>query len=261
MRGSDTVRGRCSATWTWRSGSVRIIRYGGRDIVCREHSGSLRSSTFCTPNGRKFENAAAPDAGALVAGVLFDPIGAATGGADRVRPSVPLVRRPRHRRSGARCDDLHQEPRSASGSRRGGEVSGPCPGVQPCDCGSCRRGLLGGRHAAGGVGQHQEFPPKDGWGGDARQGAGLRCRSATTRACSATEDAGSTQGRGKKAKLCFINHAYAEPNRTWRLARLARAKRLVEELTRVPNRRRGLHPRAVKGILAHARRRRIGASC
>jgi hypothetical protein len=48
-------------------------------------------------------------AGDALAGVLFDPVGAAVDGAAGVRPSVSLVRRPRRRRRGLGPLDVLQE--------------------------------------------------------------------------------------------------------------------------------------------------------
>jgi len=52
---------------------------------------------------------------ALLLQAFYSKLRAPVGRADRVRPAVPLVRRPRRGRCGVGRDDLHQEPRPAAG--------------------------------------------------------------------------------------------------------------------------------------------------
>jgi len=63
------------------------------------------------------------DAGDATASILFDPLGAPIGRADRHRPAVLLVCRARHRGCGVGRHDVQHEPRPAARWRAGGQVS------------------------------------------------------------------------------------------------------------------------------------------
>ncbi len=80
-------------------------------------------------------------AGDAAAGLLLGALGAATDGADRVRPVVPLVCRHRHRRSGVGPFELLEEPRPAAGRRDRRQV----PGARCCrsrgSSGCCRASI------------------------------------------------------------------------------------------------------------------------
>ena len=67
--------------------------------------------------GPSLDRAGVYSAGAVVAGVLLDPFGAAVGRADRLQPAVSLVRRPGHGRRGVEPRGVFQEPRSAAEQR------------------------------------------------------------------------------------------------------------------------------------------------
>ena len=147
--------------WIWRSGSGGSSAAGdpghcerGAEVaVARFRRAVLADRAGVDPAG-------AAAAGVAAAGVLFDPLGAATGRADRHRPAVPLVRRAGHRRSGVGRHHLHQEPRPAAGRRGGGEVPRRGAGARQGQGPVVERAFLGRRHAAGGLGQHQELPPQ-----------------------------------------------------------------------------------------------------
>ena len=98
--------------------------------------------------------------GDAAAGVLRHPLRAPTDGAVGVRPSVPLVCRPRRGRCGLGPFDLLQEPRPAAGGRDRGEVPGGGSGAAEGEAAAVERSLLGGRHADRGVGFDQELPPE-----------------------------------------------------------------------------------------------------
>src|ERR1039457_6815357 len=69
--------------------------------------------------GRASNRAGVYAAGASVAGVLLDPLGAPVGRAARLQPAVPLVRRPGHGRRGLEPCCLLQE-RLPAAQLRGG---------------------------------------------------------------------------------------------------------------------------------------------
>lgn len=76
---------------------------------------------------------------------------------------------------------------------------------------------FGGRHAAGGVGQHQSFRPKDGSGPPADAGRNgeqdFRGQKRTNETHASATDPDARlyrKGRGKEAKLCFMGHALME---------------------------------------------------
>src|ERR1035438_10181559 len=89
-----------------------------------------RSSPSCTRPRACLDRAGVYAAGASVAGVLLDPLGAPVGRAARLQPAVPLVRGPGHGRRGVEPCRLLQEPRPAADERggatvfRGGEQAG-----------------------------------------------------------------------------------------------------------------------------------------
>ena len=127
-----------------------------------------------SPNGRDLDPAGAAAAGVAAAGVLFDPFGAAIGGADRLQPAVPLVRRARHRRRGVGRHHLHQEPRPAAGGRDRREVPRRGAGAAEGQGAAVDRAFLGRRHADGGLGQHEELPAERRLGHAARPRAQRR---------------------------------------------------------------------------------------
>ena len=92
----------------------------------------------------------------LLAGVLFDPLGAAADGAAGIRPSVPLVRRHRRRRCGLGPFGVLEEPRPAAGRRHRREVPGGGAGAAQGEAASVERSLLGRWHADRGLGVDEE---------------------------------------------------------------------------------------------------------
>ena len=97
-------------------------------------------------------------AGAAAAGAVHDSQRAAADGATGLQPAVSLVRGPRHGRRGVVADDVYQESRSAARRRhRRGVLRG---GVDPCRhrAAAVGRALHGRWHAAGGLGESEEFP-------------------------------------------------------------------------------------------------------
>ena len=115
--------------------------------------------------------------------LLLGALGAAADGAAGVRPAVPLVRRARGGRSGVGREHLLQEPRPAAGGRGGAALPGGAAGAAGGAAVAVERALLGGRHAAAGLGQPEELPPQ-GRRRTSRPGRGATA-SATSRARSA----------------------------------------------------------------------------
>ena len=105
-----------------------------------------------------FHPARAADARPVAAGVLHDPVRAPAGGAARLRPVVPLVRRPRRRRSGMGCVVLREEPGAVPGDGGGDAVPGRGRRASGRPSPDEPRPFLGGRHADRGLGEHEELP-------------------------------------------------------------------------------------------------------
>ena len=172
------------------------------------------------PDGPALDPAREAAAGDAVAGVLFDPLGAAVDGAAGVRPAVPLVRRARRRRCGLGPLDVLQEPRPAAGGRHRGQVPERGAGPAAGEAAAVARALLGRRHADRGLGVDEELPAE----GRLGRAAGRRAAGATREADfhgekRSNETHASTtdpearlyrKGPGKEAKLCFIGHALME---------------------------------------------------
>ena len=163
----------------------------------------FRRAVFAARAG--VDPAGAAAAGAAAAGLLLDPLGAAAGRADRVRPAVPLVCRARHGRPGVGRDDLHQEPRPPAGGRGGGEVPGRGAGAAQGQAAVVERALLGRRHAAGGLGQPEELParrtasgdPPGRWGATASATSAARSGATTRMPRPPTPTRGSTARAGQ----------------------------------------------------------------
>ncbi|MGY3363379.1 hypothetical protein ACVWZL_000504 [Bradyrhizobium sp. GM2.4] len=105
-----------------------------------------------SPIGRPVDPAGEAAAGDAVAGVLFDPLRAASDGAAGIRPAVPLVRRNRRRRCSLGPFGVLEEPRPAAGRRHRGEVPGGGVSAAQGEEASVERSVLGRWHADQGVG-------------------------------------------------------------------------------------------------------------
>ena len=154
-----------------------------------------------------------------VAGVLFDPLGAAVDGAIGVRPPVPLVRRHRRRRRGLGPLDVFQEPRSPAGGRHRREALGRGAGAAAGEAAAQHGSLLGRRHAGRGLGVDEELSAEGRLGRTADAGGGRnreadfhgQKRSNETHASTTDPEARLyRKGPGKEAKLCFMGHALME---------------------------------------------------
>jgi hypothetical protein len=135
----------CSVTSIWNSGSGPIIRCG---LSARSRTHAIRR--FCgavLALWAGVDSAGAACSGVAAAGVLLDPVGASAGRADRIRPAVPLVCWPGHRRGCLGRDDVHQEPRPAARWRCRDEVPVGGAVAEPGEAAVVERALLGGRHA------------------------------------------------------------------------------------------------------------------
>ncbi len=142
---------------------LRTIR-AGRERGAGGDVGRVRGA-LC-PDGSTVDPAGEAVAGDAVAGVLFDPLGAAADGAVGVRPAVPLVRRDRRRRCGLGSLDVFQEPRPAAGGRHRRQVLGRGAGAAAGEAAAQHGSLLGRRHAGRGVGVDEELSA-EGWVGRA----------------------------------------------------------------------------------------------
>ena len=157
-------------------GSARIIRCGRSAAIVNGAlaalSGGVRGAL--RPDGPTLDPAGEAAAGDAVAGVLFDPLGAAVDGAAGVRPAVPLVRGPGRGRRGVGSLDVLQEPRPAAGGRDRRQVPGRGAGAAAGEAPARTRALLGRRHADRGLGRHEELPAEGRLGRAA--GAGRRAQ-------------------------------------------------------------------------------------
>ena len=118
-----------------------------------------------------------------------------------------------------RCGMRPPSPRTVTGCWRvnWGQVPRRRSGAAAGEGAAVERALFGGRHAAGGLGKHQSFRPKDGsgpppdGGRNSEQDFHGEKRSNETHASTADPDARLyRKGRGKEAKPCFMGHALTE---------------------------------------------------
>ena len=162
-------------------------------------------------------------AGDAAAGLLFDPLGAATDGAAGVRPAVSLVRRAGHRRCGLGSFDVLEEPRPAVGGRDRGQVPGGGAGAAESQAASLNRPLQRRRHADRGLGLDEELQAQGGrerWAPPATRRSGGRNgevdfkgqkRSNETHQSTTDPEARLyRKGSGMEAKLAFLGHALME---------------------------------------------------
>ena len=118
MRGDDTI---CGKLFSYIDLEKRILADHPLRVIWGIANAALNrcpaSSRALFADRPRVDPAGTVDAGVAAAGVLFDPLGTATGRADRLRSVVPLVRWAGDRGPGVGRHHLHQEPRPAARRR------------------------------------------------------------------------------------------------------------------------------------------------
>ena len=183
MRGADGGRARCSPMWISSRGC------GGPSAACdprgRERGAGgdvtgLRGALFARWAGR----ASRPSGccGRCCCRLLLGALGAAADGAAGVRPLVPLVRRARGGRSGV-GRELSRRTATGCWRARCAALPGAVLALPEVRRLLVERALLGGRHAAPGLGHHEELPAEEPSSGEdqgmattSRRGAGATAR-------------------------------------------------------------------------------------
>ena len=160
---------------------LRTIRGDCERGACRRLSGEF--SALYSRMRPALDPAGEAAAGDAVAGVLFDPLGAAVDGAAGVRPAVSLVRRPRRRRCGVGSLDVFQEPRAPAGGRHRGQVLERGAGAAAGEAAAQHGSFLGRRHADRGLGVDEELQAEGRLGRTVRRRAagGTARRTSTAR--------------------------------------------------------------------------------
>src|ERR1019366_527646 len=107
--------------------------------------------------GAAVDSAGEAAAGAVAADSVLRPQRAATDGAARLQPAVPLVRGIEPGRRGLGCDGIHEKPGAAAARRDRAALARSGAGAGTRTQSAERRTLHGGRNADRGVGEPAEF--------------------------------------------------------------------------------------------------------